>query len=243
MGEGSHGPSERGSGPGRGQTAAPQAAPGQQVRRGRAGTSAARSLLTHRLAVPDPPCSRGVASSGARSFSPAGWPRRRPFSSISQPRPQLHPPPGRMQGWRHHRHRRCRLRASRSRRSWGRRGAVTELRRAPPPPPDTQAWHPACPRTLTTSLASLCAGAGGSPSSGLPSVGSGRPTGRGAGGLGRNLKSGGANSTRRPKGSRSQRDAPWHGPVGFLPALRLHSRLWGFGDCQALWTAAKDVFS
>lgn len=106
--------------------------------------------------------SPGVASSGpARSFSPAGWPQRRPFSSISQPRSQLHPPPGRMRGWRRHRHRRCRrLRASRSRRSWGAEaqspscGGRRPLRWTPRP------GTPPAPCTLTTSLASLCAGAG-----------------------------------------------------------------------------------
>lgn len=92
-GGGFHGPTERGSGPGRGRMAAPPAAPGQQVRRGRRGALFA-----------NPPAPRARPSLfprshllRARGFSPAGWPQRRPFS-ISQPRPQLHPSPGRMQG-------------------------------------------------------------------------------------------------------------------------------------------------
>lgn len=106
----------------------------------------------------------------------------------------------------------------RSRRSWGRRGAVTELRRAPPPPPTPR---PGTPPALAPSPPRWppCALGTAAPRPRAPLCRQ-RTTGRGAGGLGRNEKSGGANSTRRPKGSWSQRDAPWHGRVGFLPALR-----------------------
>lgn len=226
MGEGFHGPTERGSGPGRDRMAARQAAPGQQVRRGPAGTSAVRSLLTHRHPVPDPPCPPGVASSGALGFSPAGWPQRRPFSSISQPRPQLHPLPGRMQG--------------------ARDAGLEAPSPSPLPPPPripgaagaggAEAQSPSCggrrplhrhpglaPRLPSHPhhLAGLLVRWGRlRPVLRAPLCRQRRTTGRGAGGLGRNEKSGGANSTRRPKGSWSQRDAPWHGRVGFLPALR-----------------------
>lgn len=44
----------------------------------------------------------------------------------------------------------------------GRGGAVTETPRAPPPPLDTRALCPACPRALAASLASWCTGAGSS---------------------------------------------------------------------------------
>lgn len=113
--------------------------------RGRAWSSAAQLLLTRRLpgARPSRP-PRGVLLRGPRPLTcpVAAAP---PPSSISQPGPQLRPPPGTRPGLRHHRHRRRRLRASREPPSRGRRGAVTETPRAPPPPRDTQAPAPACP--------------------------------------------------------------------------------------------------
>lgn len=63
---------------------------------------------------------RGRPPPGARGLSPAWWPQRRPSSSISQPGPQLRPPPRRMPSRRHHGHRR-RLRASREPRRAGAR--------------------------------------------------------------------------------------------------------------------------
>lgn len=122
-----------------------QAAPGGQVRGGRAWSSATALLLNRRLpgARPSRP-PRGVLLRGPRPLTcpVAAAP---PPSSISQPGPQRRQPPGTRPGSRHHRHRRRRLRASREPPSRGRRGAVTETPRAPPPPPDTQAPAPACP--------------------------------------------------------------------------------------------------
>lgn len=140
--------------------AAPQAAPGAQVRSGPAWTRAARSSLTRQLPGPGPPRPSGSPPLGARGLSPARWPQRRPSSSISQPGPQLHAPPGMMQGWRHHRHRR-RLRASReprraggaeapSRSRGGRRPLLRTLRPRVPP---------AC-RTFAAPRASSCPAAG-----------------------------------------------------------------------------------
>lgn len=94
----------------------PQASPGAQVRRGRARTHAAAGSLTRRPSRSP----RGRPPPGARGLSPAWWPQRRPSSSISQPGPQLRPPPRRMPSWRHHGHRR-RLRASREPRRAGAR--------------------------------------------------------------------------------------------------------------------------
>lgn len=207
--------------------AALQAAPGQQVRRGRAGTSALSSLLTHRLPAPDPPLespppARPAAShlQGGRSAAPSPPSRSPDPSSTHRPggcgaggaiaaaaaAASAHPGAAGAGA-----QRRSHQAAEGAAPSAGHLGLAPRLPPAPSPP----RWLP-------------CALGPAAPVLRTPFCRQG-PTGRGAGGLGRNDKSGGANSTRRPKGSWSQRGK--HGGMGrwasCQPSARLHSQLWG----------------
>lgn len=88
-GGGSTGPAGPGDAPGR-RMVSPQASPGAQVRRGRARTHAAAGSLSRRPPVPagrPPPGARGLTCLVAAAP---------PASAISQPGPQLRPPPRRM---------------------------------------------------------------------------------------------------------------------------------------------------
>lgn len=132
--------------PGRGWARAPQAAEPRRGPAGSTGAGARRPGLGRaaRRAPHSPPGSPGPTLPVPRPLTcPAA--AAPPSSSISRPGPQLRAPPGMMQCWRRHRHRR-RLRASRSRRHGAAEGAAPSAGHSGPAPRLPRGPSPPCGR-------------------------------------------------------------------------------------------------